>query len=161
GDAVDVLFMGDSQGFGNGVNYEDTIAGTFARLAAGSGYVVRNACVGGQAPLNQLELAKMLTRDDHVRVSTYIYLFTPVAVASCKGFTPVTVGQDGRLYDDHTDSLALFRTWLKTHLAVYSRVRDAVRASGIGVSADADIPFVVQVYNPGAETPNADACSGF
>src|SRR5262249_33169196 len=73
----------------------------------------------------------------------------------------VTVGQDGRLYDDHTDSLALFRTWLKTHLAVYSRVRDAVRASGIGVSADADIPFVVQVYNPGAETPNADACSGF
>jgi hypothetical protein len=162
GDSVDVLFLGDSQGFGNGVNYEDTIAGTFARLAASDGYVVRNACVGGQSPLNQLDLARTLAQDDQVHVRTYIYLFTPVAVAQCNGFTRVTVGQDGRLYDEGgSNSMTLLRTWMKTHLAIYSRFRDAVRASGVGVTADAETPFVVQVYDTSAEAANATTCVEF
>jgi hypothetical protein len=34
---IDILFVGDSQGFGNGVNFEDTIGGSMARLAAEQG----------------------------------------------------------------------------------------------------------------------------
>jgi hypothetical protein len=161
GDQVDVLFLGDSQGFGNGVNYEDTIAGTFARLAAEDKYVVRNACVGGQAPMNQLALAQRLTQDNNVHVATYIYLFTPAGVGNCNGFTRVAVGADGRLYDGIASSTALMRIWVRTHLAIYSRFRDAVRASGIGVTADAETPFVVQVYDTAAEDTNAGACVEF
>ena len=101
-DKVDWLFLGDSQGFGNGVSYEDTIVGTVAAHAAESGQVVRNACIGGQKPLNQLELATLLRERDGLRVLNYVYLFTPVAVASCGSFTTATVGPDGRLYGQAT-----------------------------------------------------------
>jgi len=161
GDQIDVLFLGDSQGFGNGVNYEDTIPGTFARLAAEDGYVVRNACVGGQAPLNQLALAERLAKEDNVHVATYIYLFTPASIGNCRGFTRVVVGSDGRLYDQETTSEMLLRQWFKTHLVIYSRFRDAVRSSGIGVTTDADTPFVVQVYSTSVEEGTATTCTEF
>src|SRR5207244_4092310 len=41
GDAIDILFLGDSQGFGNGLDFEETIPGTVAKLGEDSGYTVR------------------------------------------------------------------------------------------------------------------------
>ena len=148
-DKVDWLFLGDSQGFGNGVSYEDTIVGTVAVRAAESGQVVRNACIGGQKPLNQLELATLLRQRDGLRVSNYVYLFTPVAVATCGSFTTATVGPDGRLYGQATTRGDIARTWIKTHSAAYGRVRDAIRSTGFGVQPDEETPFVFGLYRTG------------
>src|SRR4029078_2138173 len=121
GDYVDMLFMGDSQGFGNGLSFDDTIVGTIAQRAALEGYVVRNACVGGQLPLNQLELIRDLREHQQLKVSKYVYLFTPLAISLCGGLTNATHGIDGRLYGSSLDRIAMVRTWIKTNSVVYSR----------------------------------------
>ena len=150
GDIVDVLFMGDSQGFGNGVNFEDTIPGTVTRLALEHGWVVRNACVGGHHPPNQFALAKWLRDDGRIRVSNYVYLVTPVAIASCDSLTEAKVSDDGQLYSDIPDSVTLARKWIKTHSVAFSRIRDAVRHQGIGVKPDEESAFVFRLYSAGA-----------
>lgn len=158
-DQIDWLFGGDSQGFGNGVNFEDTIVGTVASRAAALGQVVRNASVGGQMPLNQLELAMLLRERDGLRVANYVYLFTPVALASCAAFNSVTVGSDGRLYGEATTPMTTVRAWIKTHSVAYNRVRDAVRAAGIGVQPDQETPFVFALYQTAeAEERNMQQC---
>jgi len=162
GDHVDFMLLGDSQGFGHGLNFEQTVAGTVAQLAEKKGYVVRNACVGGQSPLNQLDLARSLRDDDHLKIDRYVYLFTPTGVSACSGFTRVAVGADGRLYEGAQTRLLLFRTWIKTHSVAYTRVRDAIRSSGIGVKADVQTPLVFQLYETGdTERANKAHCEEF
>ena len=148
-DRVDWLFLGDSQGFGNGVSYEDTIVGTVAAHAAESGQVVRNACIGGQKPRNQIELGTLLRERDGLRVLNYVYLFTPVATASCGSFTSATVGADGRLYGPRTTPALIARTWIKTHSVVFGRVRDAVRSKGFNVQPDEELPAVFGPFRTG------------
>ncbi|MEK7390974.1 MAG: exodeoxyribonuclease V subunit alpha, partial [Fibrobacterota bacterium] len=58
---IDTLVLGDSQAFGLGVDYEQSIVGVAAVLAAEEGRVVGNAAVGGHYLRNQVELARRLT----------------------------------------------------------------------------------------------------
>jgi hypothetical protein len=121
---------------------------------------VRNASIGGQKPLNQLELARLLREQDGLRVSNYVYLFTPVAIATCGSFTKVTVGTDGRLYGQETTPMTIARTWVKTHSVVFGRVRDAVRSRGIAVQPDEETPFVFGLYRTGeTEDGNKRLCA--
>jgi len=99
GERVDVLFLGDSQGFGNGVSFEESVCGVAAQLARRDGLRVANACVGGHAALNQLELARWLCETQHLSARTYVLLATPVLVRNADGFTRARVGADGRLYE--------------------------------------------------------------
>ncbi len=46
GSKVDVLFLGDSQGFGNGVSFEESICGAVAELGLHDGMRIANASVG-------------------------------------------------------------------------------------------------------------------
>ena len=47
GDHLDLLSLGDSQGFGHGVSFRDSIAGSAAELAPTDGMRCANACVNG------------------------------------------------------------------------------------------------------------------
>src|ERR1043166_4953566 len=53
GDRPDAIILGDSQGFGNGVNFEESVAGVVANLAASEGLRLANASVGGHGTRNQ------------------------------------------------------------------------------------------------------------
>jgi hypothetical protein len=89
-----------------------------------------------------------------------VYLFTPVAVATCGSFTTATVGPDGRLYGQATTRATIARTWIKTHSAAYGRVRDAIRSTGFGVQPDEETPFVFGLYRTGeAEQGNIHLCA--
>jgi len=66
GPAPYFAFLGDSATFGNGVDYDDSFVGVFARSAATRGIDVINLAVGGHRFLEQ---AKML--QDFLRVATY------------------------------------------------------------------------------------------
>jgi hypothetical protein len=148
GDAVDILFIGDSQGFGNGVNYEETIAGGVAELAGTKRIRVANASVGGHALRNQLELARWLHDQQSVRVSHYVILLTPLMVmTACDDFSRAVVGTDGRLYDKTKSAAEMAIIWLKTHSVTYPRFRDAVRNTGIGVNPSGDVPFVFRIFD--------------
>jgi hypothetical protein len=151
GDAIDVLFVGDSQGFGNGVNFEDTIAGTGAMAALGSSYHMANVSVGGHSMMQQLELVKWLVDKEGVRVSRYVLLVTPALLTECDNYNRAAVGSDGRLYDKPKSRYEMAIIYLKSHAVVYSRIRNAVRNAGIGVVPTRDAPFLFHVFGAGLD----------
>jgi len=152
---LDILFIGDSQGFGNGVNYEDTIAGGVAELAVTRGLKVANASVGGHCLRNQLELVRWLHDKEGLRAARYFILLTPMMLSACDCFTQASVGRDGRLYDRPKTLPELAVIWLKTHAVIYARVRDAVRNLGFGVDPSGAVPFVFQVYDSSSDRERA------
>lgn len=148
GDSIDILFIGDSQGFGNGVNYEETIAGGVGEFARAKNMRVANASVGGHDLANQLELVRWLHEEQKLRVSRYIILLSPkMAMTSCGSFSRAIVGEDGRLYDGSKTKVEMAFIWVKTQAVGYARLRDAIRNIGIGVNPSSDVPFVVRIFD--------------
>jgi len=143
---INILLTGDSQGFGNGVNFEDTIAGSIAALAAEQGYRVSNASVGGHSLANQLQVARWLTEEQGLTIENFVLLLTPVMIHSPDEPNQVTVGDDGRLYAEPTIG-AHVRGWAKRNSVVYSRLRDSVRNLGIGANPIQGSSTVFSLYD--------------
>jgi len=154
GDAIEVLLLGDSQGFGNGVSFEDSLAGSLAMSANGRGYRVANASVGGHSAATQLRLAQWLREREKVKVSHYILLVTSAMIQSGGHLSRARVGNDGRLYGESTGKVARARTWAKTNLVIYARIRDALQNSGIGGEPTKELPFVFKFYEGGLAEQN-------
>ena len=155
GDQLDVLFVGDSQGVGNGVNFESTIAGSAALCARERQLRVANMSVGGHTMTQQLELLRELTEEKHIKARMYVLLTTPVMTLGCDGYSHATVGTDGRLYDAPKTPREMALIYLKSHAVTYSRVRNAIRNAGIGVNPTRDTPFLFHVYGEGIEESRA------
>ena len=155
GDSLDVILVGDSQGFGNGVNYEQSIAGTVIEKLAERGYRSANASVGGHHLGSQFELVRWLVEQQHVRISNYVFLLTPALIRSDDEYNHAVVGEDGRLYGKGRDNSTVggrARLWAKTRLVTYGRVRDAAR--NLGLEPDDDSAVTFQLY--GAEKQPSD-----
>ena len=125
GAKLDILFMGDSQAFCQGVNFDDSIAGVLYVRAAQHNRVVANAAVGGHYLRNQLELAQHLHEQQQLHTKTVVVLLTPRMIAGPDCYTRVHVGTDGRLYGDTPGLPVRTRAWLKTHSSIYIALRDA------------------------------------
>lgn len=147
GDSLDVLLVGDSQGFGNGVDFENSLSGTVIQGLARRGYRAANSSVGGHHLGSQFELVTWLVEDQHVKVSHFVLMLTPALIGSDDEYNHATVGKDGRLYGKGRENSTLYgrvRLWSQTHLVAYGRVRDALRNLGLEPSADNDEIF--QLY---------------
>lgn len=127
GDTIDVLYLGDSQGFGNLLNYEETIVGQLSKRGAGRGLRMGNASVGGSYLSNQLEIAGWLHDQRKTTIRRIVVLLTPVMVRAAGAYNRVTVGADGRLYEGQPSRLSKLVLWAKTNTVVYARVRGAFR----------------------------------
>ncbi len=150
GALLDVLLIGDSQGFGNGLSFEESLAGTVAMRAAGDGFTVGNASVGGHSVASQVDLVVTLLERHRVRARRYVILLTPQMIHTCDERESVVVGEDGRLYQGAISPSTQARLWIKTNLVLYARVRDAIRNRGIGVNPATDTPWIFQLYGTGA-----------
>ncbi len=139
---VDILVLGDSLAFGNGLNFEDTLVGQFAAKAAARGLRVENAAVGGQYLANQFELLRWL--DAHgVRPRRILLFLSPYLIATAGEYMRVTVGQDGRLYSRGRGPGVT--SWLKTNTVIYGRLRNAVN-SLVPLAKDELTPLAVKIY---------------
>lgn len=155
GDRVDFLFLGDSQGYGNGVDFEDSLCGAVAGFALRDGLHVANASVGGHATLNQLELVKWLQMEHRVTASTYVLMATPLMVQYPQSYTRAKVGEDGRLYDSADGFGPRARLWLKSHFVIYDRLRDAARNLGIGNHPKDNHQMALNLYGGGSPETTA------
>lgn len=136
GQDVRLLVLGDSQGYGQGVEYEDSLVGALAEIAASHDVTVSNASVGGHYLANQYELVRWLRERHGLRQTRFILLLTPYLIESAGERNSAMVGEDGRLYGARPDSWQRAMVWVKTHTVLYTRVRDALRTVGITPSAD-------------------------
>lgn len=146
---MDILVLGDSQAYGEGLDYEDTVVGQLASLAKQRGLVVNNAAVGGHYLENQFELARWLD-DQGARPKHIIVLLTPYLIATAGRYNHVFVGPDGVLYDKESTSRHHLTRWLKQHTVVYARVRNAV--SSLRPAPKTDLtPALVKFYSRAEE----------
>jgi hypothetical protein len=150
GSRLDVLFLGDSQGFGHGVDFAESLAGSAAIAGRQAGRKVANASVGGHGVANQLEIAKWLANEKGVRAKHLVYLCTPNVVLYPDSYVTSVVGEDGKLYSRELSGLNAWRASLeataKQTSVVYARVRDAVRNLNIGTRPAADAGPMVGLY---------------
>ena len=132
GRRVDILVLGDSQGFGNGVDFEDSIVGVLQSQAQAAGVTVANASVGGHLLRNQIELAKWLRHVRDLEFRSILLLLTPRMIFEADRYVRATVSEDGLLYKSRPTLVARIRAWLRTHSSIYVVVRDAYRSTGAG-----------------------------
>jgi len=128
GDEVDFLFLGSSQGFGQGVSYEETIVGQFRSAAIAHGHPavkVANASVGGHYLENQLEIAHWLVNEQGVSCRTLVVLIDAYVLESIGAYNRVTVSEDGKLWGSDPSWLSRVVFWAKTHTAIYGVFRNA------------------------------------
>jgi hypothetical protein len=125
-DAVDVLVLGDSQAFGQGVDYEASIIGQFAKRAAGAGLTVANAAVGGHAIRDQVEVARALAKDRGLRPKVILVTMTPRSIAYPNDLSKAIV-IDGALWDAAPTAKDHVRRWFASRSAVFGVVKDAGR----------------------------------
>lgn len=123
---IDVLVCGDSQGFGNGLDFEDSIAGALQARADRVGITVANSSVGGQTLADQMRLVEWLRHEKRVSYHVLLVLVTPRMIAKGSGLNRVFVDSDGRLYGKEPNSAMRLRTWAKTHVALYTALRDSI-----------------------------------
>lgn len=125
--SVDYLVLGDSQGFGQCLDYEVTIVGRIAALAAQEGRHVANISVGGHYLKNQLEIARWLHEEKYIAMDNVIVLLTPYLISTAGQYNRAKVSSDGKLYGGEPTLVTRLAVWAKTHTAIFGRVRNAVR----------------------------------
>jgi len=127
GDTTDILLLGDSQTFGNQLNWEQTIGGQLDSLAATVGWRVANAGTGAHSLQNQIDVARSLLQDNSLVPRRIVVLLTPLMINSPGHRNRAQVGADGRLYEGESTRIRRFSMWLKLTTTVYSRARGAFR----------------------------------
>lgn len=123
---VDVLVLGDSQAFGQGLAFERTIIGEFAALARADGLRVANASVGGHFLRNQVEVASWLVSEVGLKPRAVLLCLTPRATGEPEAYSAAHV-EDGELWDRPPGRLMKARAWLSANSAIYLTVRNAIR----------------------------------
>lgn len=149
GEVLDALIVGDSQGFGNGVNFEYSVAGVAAEAAHACGLNIANSSVGGHVAQNQFELVQWLEQAHQLTARNYVLLLTPSMTVGCGGYTREAVGEDGRLYDQPKSPRERGLIALKSNSVSYHRFRNAVRGLGIGNRASDSNQTLFYVYGGG------------
>lgn len=148
----DILVLGDSQAFGQGVEFEQSMIGVFASKANVAGLTVANAAVGGHSVRDQLEVSRWLASAQNCRPRVLLYCLSPRALAYPESISKAIV-IDGGLWDAPPTWKDHLRRWLSSNSAVFVVGRDAARnvRNAIrprkGPSAAADI---LTLYEQGA-----------
>jgi hypothetical protein len=143
--SVDLLLLGDSQGYGMGLGFEESLAGRLAQRGRSRSLTVSNASVGGHYLDNQFELARWLYGRG-LRSRNIIVLLTPAMLYSAGRLNRVRVGGDGRLYEGPPSLRQSATLWLKTHTVVYGMVRNTFREL-----LPRDTPQAVKLYERSLE----------
>lgn len=124
---LDFLILGDSQGFGQGVSFEESLVGELDRLAMESApsRTVGNASVGGHYLRNQLEVAQWMASGADVSFDRVVVLLTPYLISSARLYNQAVVSDDGKLWGQDPDLVSRALMWAKTNTALYGILRNA------------------------------------
>jgi hypothetical protein len=125
GTTPDVLVLGDSQAFGQGLEFEETVVGRFAHRAFANGLQVVNAAVGGHSVKDQIELVRTVFAEG-LRPRLVLLCLTPRMLAYPDALSRFLV-EDGDLWDGPPRLVGRVRRFLSTHSAVYVVLRNALR----------------------------------
>ncbi len=120
-------FVGDSITFGNGVDYDDSFVGVFARFAETRGGDVVNLAVGGHRLLQQEELLRDFMTSAEKKPSRVIIVFTPQLMAFFELRDSGVIVKQGYLFDRNSWFVPYLTVMLGNTSSSYCFFRDGVR----------------------------------
>lgn len=128
GRSPDLLVLGDSQAFGQGVEYESSVIGRFAARAREAGLDVGNAAVGGHWVRDQTALVRWLIEQRDLRPTCVLVCLSPRGLLD-----PDAQGRKSRAGSNPAGGapaggLASAQNWFKSNSAVYLVLRNALRS---------------------------------
>lgn len=125
----DVLWLGDSQGFGHGVDYESSVAGVLDQRLRGDERRLRNLAIGGHFLNNQVEVLEWLLAE-HVSEPEAIFVATtPRMLGMGASYKRVYI-ENGRMWEGRPSRVTRARAWLAGNSAVYLVLRNALASEG-------------------------------
>jgi hypothetical protein len=121
------VFLGASDVFGNGVNYEDSFAGIFAEEALKKGFGTLNLAVGGHFFLDREALLKDFIENTKYKPSTIFYSVNALGIPTFDRRNQNVIVKNGYAIDRDGWRLAYLRLLAGNTSAAYCFFRDAVR----------------------------------
>jgi hypothetical protein len=149
---VDIVALGDSQAFGNGLPFEDSLVGQLAARAEASGLHLENAAVGGHYLANQFELLRWLDTQG-IRPRRILLFLSPYLIATAGKYNYASVGSDGRLYA--RGKKPGITVWLKQNTVTYGRLRNTINRFH-PLTTDELVPLAVKIFLKQLEGPYRD-----
>jgi hypothetical protein len=156
---TDIVVLGDSQGIGFGLNFEDTTVGQLALLAQKQGLVVKNVSVVGHLLDNQFELLQWLDTQG-VRPRRIVIFLTPYMTWKAGGYARTYVDDEGRLADEFYTPRRRITLWFKRHTVAYARLRNAI-SEFLPVTGRDITPSLVKIYRKAGVAGNQERLSQF
>ena len=145
-----VVFIGDSQVFGLGVDYEESFVGVFADYAAEMGIEVLNLAVGGHFLLEQEELFRDMIKSLPKKPSVVFYTFNASSLNWFDSIHKGIVVKNGYLLSEATWKSAYVKMMLKNNLSIYVFFREAywsLYRSWVGTNGEVRLPKHFALYS--------------
>jgi hypothetical protein len=121
------VFLGASDVFGNGVNFENTFVGIFAEYARGLGHEVLNLAIGGHYFLDQEALLKDFIRSAPQKPSTIFFCVNALHIPKFDKRNQHIVVKSGHTFEKDGWKLAYVRVMIGDISSAYCFFRDNVR----------------------------------
>jgi len=145
-----IVFLGASQVFGQGVDYEDSFVGIFDEYASKKGCEVLNLAVGGHYPSEQEELFRDFMEHAPQKPSVLFFGLSAHTINQFDSRHGNIVVKSGYLFDERSWKMAYIRLMLKNTLTIYRFFSDIVWAldSKLGVLSNIDwVPAHYKAYS--------------
>jgi hypothetical protein len=120
--------LGSSEVFGNGLDYEDTFVGVFARRMASNGVDTVNLAVPGHHLLEQVAVFNQFTQAAKPAPKVVIIFLNPLFMGGYDDTHRNTIVRRGELFDSDNWRMALARMVLANSSASYCFFRDGLRS---------------------------------
>lgn len=122
-----LAFLGASEVYGNGVDFEDTFVGIFAQEASHKGFEVVNLAVGGHYFLDQEDLFKDFIKTTGLRPSTVILCANALHIPKFDRRNRNIIVKNGYVINKHGWRMTYLRLLAGESSSAYCYFRDAIR----------------------------------
>jgi len=145
-----VVFLGASEVFGNGVDYEDTFVGIFAEYASKRGIEVLNLAIGGHYFLDQELLLKDFINSVKRKPQTVLFCLNALHIPKFDRRNNHVFVKNGFLFDKKNWRTAYVRLMMGNISSAYCFFRDNIRKfqeRWLGYEFTQKSPEFLQIYS--------------
>jgi hypothetical protein len=121
------VFLGASDVFGNGLNYEDTFVGIFGERISRHGLDVVNLGIAGHHLIEQTELFRQFLARVPTPPKEVLVVFNPLFIGGYDDIHATVTVRRGDLFEQENWRMALTRKLLANTSAIYCFFRDSIR----------------------------------
>jgi hypothetical protein len=155
--------LGSSDAFGNGLDYEKTFVGVFARNMAGHQAEVVNLAVGGHHLLEQEARFRKFAARAPVPPRAVLIILNPLMIGGFDDIHPNIVVRRGELFEKDNWRLPLAKMILANSSAAYSFFRDGIRNIQLRYFSrpDFSLDFYIDMYSESLRIRTPEVTAAF